>query len=81
MSYDVFGRPTILCLMRPDPVVVASFGGGSRAKHWGSPYGCQSVRGGSIHRRDDWMLRVGGLFPCCERHVIQGNEDAYRRIV
>jgi hypothetical protein len=56
---DVYGRPSLVCVLRPDPTCVSSYGGGGRAKHWGSRSGCQSVRGGAVHAPHDWALRAG----------------------
>lgn len=55
---DVYGDLVLRCLLRPDPGAVSSFGGNGQAKHLGSPFGCSSVRGGPIHRQDDY-LEVG----------------------
>jgi hypothetical protein len=40
---DVDGDPGIYCLQVPAYNVVDSSGGSGRVKHWGSPFGCQSV--------------------------------------
>lgn len=40
---DVYGDPKVYCVQRPSYSVVESRGGSGRLKHWGSPYGCQSV--------------------------------------
>jgi hypothetical protein len=41
---DVFGHPTLICVLRPDPTMVSSSGGGGKKKHWGGPGGCTSTR-------------------------------------
>jgi hypothetical protein len=40
---DVFGRPTLICVLRPNPTMVSSSGGGGSKKHWGGPGGCRST--------------------------------------
>lgn len=59
ISSDVFGALFIHCLIRPDPSTVDSFGGNGQTKHWGSPFGCRSVRSSSIQRNDGSYARVG----------------------
>jgi hypothetical protein len=41
---DVNGDPELYCLQVPAYSVVGSSGGTGRLKHWGSPYGCHSVK-------------------------------------
>lgn len=40
---NVVGEPTLYCVQSPSYSVVESSGGNGRVKHWGSPFGCQSV--------------------------------------
>ncbi|NMO50413.1 hypothetical protein HH310_04300 [Actinoplanes sp. TBRC 11911] len=40
---DVYGDPELYCVQMPAYSVVDSSGGSGEVKHWGSPYGCQSV--------------------------------------
>ena len=40
---DVHGEPAVYCLQVPSYTVVDSRRGGGEKKHWGSPFGCQSV--------------------------------------
>jgi hypothetical protein len=40
---DVFGKPAMYCVQRPDKSVVASSRGSGEKKHWGSIWGCQAV--------------------------------------
>lgn len=40
---NVTGDPTLYCVQSPAYSVVESSGGNGRVKHWGSPFGCQSV--------------------------------------
>ncbi|MEC5182453.1 hypothetical protein RCH07_003831 [Arthrobacter sp. CG_A4] len=40
---DVHGEPAVYCVQSPAYSVVDSTGGTCRLKHWGSPFGCQSV--------------------------------------
>lgn len=40
---DVYGDPALYCVQVPPYSVVDSKGGRGSAKHWGSPFGCQSV--------------------------------------
>lgn len=57
----VFGDPELVCLFRADPRCVASFGGGGRAKHWGSTWGCRYVRGESVGVPGRLTLKSGYL--------------------
>lgn len=41
---NVYGEPTLFCVQYPSYSVVESSGGNGRVKHWGSPFGCQSVK-------------------------------------
>lgn len=41
---DVEGEPALYCVQSPAYSVVESSGGNGKAKHWGSPFGCQSVK-------------------------------------
>jgi hypothetical protein len=41
---DVFGTPTLICVLRPNSTMVSSSGGGGSKKHWGSPGGCTSTK-------------------------------------
>lgn len=49
---DIWGEPQLLCVFRPDPAVVESFGGNGQRKHWGSRYGCASVAGTAVQGRE-----------------------------
>lgn len=40
---NVADEPTLYCVQCPAYSVVESSGGSGRVKHWGSPFGCQSV--------------------------------------
>lgn len=40
---NVNGEPSLYCVQSPAFTVVESSGGAGRVKHWGSPFGCQSV--------------------------------------
>lgn len=40
---DVYGDPQVYCVQVPSYSVVGSSGGQGVVKHWGSPFGCQSV--------------------------------------
>lgn len=40
---NVNGEPSLYCVQSPVYSVVESSGGNGRVKHWGSPFGCQSV--------------------------------------
>jgi len=42
---DVYGEPELYCVQVPAYSVVDSSGGAGVLKHWGSPFGCQSVKG------------------------------------
>ena len=41
---DVYGEAELYCLQVPAYSVVASSGGSGTVKHWGSPFGCHSVK-------------------------------------
>jgi hypothetical protein len=41
---DVYGDPELYCVQVPSFTVVNSSGGNGTLKHWGSPFGCQSVQ-------------------------------------
>jgi len=56
---DVYGDPTLTCILRPDPAVVASFGGGGTKKHYGGPDGCRAVAGAATYRRESYFLESG----------------------
>jgi hypothetical protein len=49
---DIYGDSALYCLQVPAYDVVDSFGGTGQLKHWGSPFGCQSV---------DQYIDSGGL--------------------
>jgi hypothetical protein len=40
---NVYGEPEVYCVQVPSYTMVDSAGGTGRHKHWGSPFGCQSV--------------------------------------
>jgi hypothetical protein len=44
---DIHGDPELYCVQTPSFAIVDSSGGSGTVKHWGSPFGCQSV-GSSI---------------------------------
>lgn len=41
---NIHSEPELYCLQAPTCSVVGSSGGGGLLKHWGSPFGCQSVK-------------------------------------
>jgi hypothetical protein len=41
---NVYGEPELYCVQMPSCSVVESQGGQGEVKHWGSPFGCQSVK-------------------------------------
>lgn len=51
---NVHGEPEVYCLQMPSYTVVDSRGGDGEKKHWGSPFGCQSVE---AWIDDDWPYR------------------------
>lgn len=55
---NLIGDPGLLCVFRPDPEAVMSFGGNGRAKHWGSPYGCHFVKPAPVSGRT-WGVSYG----------------------
>jgi hypothetical protein len=50
---DVLGNASIYCVQRPNPSVVASFGGSGQKKHWGTMLGCSAVR------QEFWINQYG----------------------
>lgn len=54
---DVYGEPELYCVQIPSFAVVDSAGGSGDLKHWGSPFGCQSVE-----YAIDSDLYVGGQY-------------------
>ncbi len=54
---NIYGGPEVYCVQVPSYTVVDSAGGNGRAKHWGSPFGCQSV-----HHDIDWERQRPGEY-------------------